>query len=118
MRRCRPPAASESGLRTGIAAIVVQLGFAMMPLRASTTASGLTSDTTSGTSGSRRHADELSMTIAPAAANRSACAFDVAPPAENSAMSMPARSAVATSSTTTSVPFQSSTLPAERADAK
>ena len=62
------PAASCSGLSTGIAAIVVQLGLAMIPLRASATASGLTSLTTSGTSGSMRQAEELSMTTAPAAA--------------------------------------------------
>ena len=41
----RSPAASCSGLSTGIAAIVVQLGLAMIPLRASWIASGLTSDT-------------------------------------------------------------------------
>ena len=58
------------------------------------------------------------MTTAPAAANRGACAFDVAPPAENSATSMPDRSAVATSSTTTSAPRHGSVVPAERADAK
>ena len=112
------PASSCSTRSTGIAAIVVQFGLAMMPLRASRTASGLTSDTTSGTSGSIRHAEELSMTIAPAAANRGACAFDVAPPAENSAMSSPLGSAVAASSTTTSVPLQGSVVPADRADAK
>ena len=117
MRRSRP-ASSASGLRTGIAAIVVQFGFAMIPLRASTTTSGFTSDTTSGTSGSSRHADELSMTTAPAAAKRGACSLDVPPPAEKIAMSIPERSALATSSTTTSCPFQGSTLPAERADAK
>ena len=87
-------------MSTGIAAIVVQFGLAMMPLRASRTAPGLTSLTTSGTSGSIRQAEELSMTIAPAAANRGACSLDVEPPAENSAMSMPDRSAVSASSTT------------------
>ena len=62
------PAASCSGLSTGIAAMVVQLGLAMIPLRASDTASGLTSLTTSGTSGSMRQAEELSTTTAPASA--------------------------------------------------
>jgi hypothetical protein len=57
-------------LSTGIAAIVVQFGFAMMPLGAA--ACGLTSLTTSGTSGSIRHALELSMTTAPASAKRGA----------------------------------------------
>src|SRR3954463_15111761 len=55
------PASSCSGLSTGIAAIVVQFGFAMMPLRASSIAPGLTSATTNGTSGSIRNADELSI---------------------------------------------------------
>jgi hypothetical protein len=101
------PASSASGLSTGIAAIVVQFGFATMPLAASAIASGFTSDTTSGTSGSRRHAEELSMTTAPASANRGACSRDVPPPAEKMATSMSARSSVAvaaTSSTTTSTP--------------
>ncbi len=62
------PAASCSGLSTGIAAIVVQFGLAMMPLRTSASACGLTSLTTSGTSGSMRQAEELSTTVAPAAA--------------------------------------------------
>ena len=64
------PASSCSGLSTGIAAIVVQFGLAMIPLRASAIASGLTSETTSGTSGSIRNAEELSTTIDPASANR------------------------------------------------
>ena len=71
MRRVRP-ASSCSGLRTGIAAMVVQLGLAMMPRPASMTAaiaSGLTSETTSGISGSLRKAEELSTTITPASTN-------------------------------------------------
>src|SRR5690606_25186964 len=93
----------------------------MMPLAASLTASGFTSDTTSGTSGSSRQADELSTTTAPASANRGACSREVPPPAENSAMSMSARSSVAVaarSSTRTSTPANGSVLPAERAEAK
>ena len=58
----------------GIAAIVVQFGLATMPFFASAIACGLTSLTTSGTSGSMRQALELSMTSAPASANRGACA--------------------------------------------
>ena len=87
----RRPASSCSGLSTGIAAIVVQLGLAMMPLRALAIVAGLTSLTTSGTSGSIRHADELSMTMAPAAANRGASSRDEVAPAENRAMSRPRR---------------------------
>ncbi len=81
-------------------------------------ASGLTSVTTSGTSGSIRQADELSITVAPAAANLGAIAFEVDPPAENRAIWRPETSAVAASSTTTSRPAKVSVLPAERAEAK
>ena len=112
------PASSCSGLSTGIAAIVVQFGLAMIPLRARRTASGLTSLTTSGTSGSIRQAEELSTTTAPAAANRGASPARSSAPAENSAMSMPAGSAVSASSTMTSRSPQAIVEPAERAEAK
>ncbi len=45
--------------------IVVQFGLATIPCGASSSASGLTSLTTSGTSASIRQADELSTTVAP-----------------------------------------------------
>jgi hypothetical protein len=85
----RRPAARCSGPSTGIAAMVVQLGLAMMPLGRSARACGLTSDTTSGTSGCMRHADELSITVAPAAANRGASSREAEAPTENSAKSRP-----------------------------
>jgi hypothetical protein len=72
-----------------MAAIVVQLGLATMPLGMSSRAWGLTSDTTSGTSGSMRQADELSTTVAPAAATTGASSSDVYLPAENSTRSRP-----------------------------
>jgi hypothetical protein len=105
-------------LRTGIAAIVVQFGLAMIPLRASVMVSGLTSLTTSGTSGSIRQAEELSTTIAPASANRGARARDVVAPAEKSAMSSPLGSAVLASSTVISRSPYGSSVPADRAEAK
>ena len=83
------PAASASGLTTGMPTMVVQFGLATMPFGIRSRAWGLTSDTTSGTSGSMRHADELSMTVAPAAATRGASSRDAVAPAENSAMSSP-----------------------------
>src|SRR5699024_2437267 len=101
------PAASCNALSAGIAAIVVQLGLAMIPLGGFCACSGLTSDTTSGTSGSLRQALELSTTTAPAAANLGACSLDIVPPAENRATSIPLSSssvAAAVSSTTTSSP--------------
>ena len=65
-----------------------------------------------------RQADELSTTMAPAAAKRGASSRDEAAPAEKRASSRPVRSAVAASSTTTSVPFHGSVRPADRAEAK
>src|SRR3954447_2717180 len=112
------PASSCNGLSAGIAAIVVQLGLAMMPLRALAISPGLTSLTIKGTSGSIRHADELSMTVAPAAANFGATSRDDIAPAEKRAMSRPETSAVAASSTVMSLPFQAKVVPAERAEAK
>ena len=112
------PASSCSGFSTGIAAIVVQLGLAMMRLRAFLISSGFTSLTISGTSGSMRHADELSITVTPHAAKRGASSREDLPPAEKSAMSRPVGSAVDASSTVTSPPFHGSFVPADRADAK
>jgi hypothetical protein len=84
-----------------MAAIVVQLGLAIMPLGGRIASSGLTSETTSGTSGSIRQADELSITIAPAATTLGAVTRDAALPLEKSARSRPPRSAVSVSSTRT-----------------
>ena len=95
----RRPAATCNGFNTGIAAIVVQLGFATMPLGIERSACALTSGTTSGTSGSMRQADELSMTMAPAAASRGASSRDEEAPDEASAISMPEQSAGEASST-------------------
>jgi hypothetical protein len=105
-------------LSTGIAAIVVQFGLAMMPFVASSRACGFTSLTISGTSGSIRQALELSMTSTPAAAKRGACTFDIVAPAEKMATSRPDGSAVSASSTTTSVPRNGRVVPALRAEAK
>ena len=58
------------------------------------------------------------MTMAPAAANRGACSRDVDAPAENSAMSRPAGSAVDASSTVTSPSAHGRVVPADRDDAK
>ena len=79
-------AARCSGASTGMPAMVVQLGLATMPLGRWASSCGLTSDTTRGTSGSIRQADELSITVAPAAATRGASALEAPFPAENSTM--------------------------------
>ena len=114
----RSPAAACSGFSTGMAAMVVQLGLAMIPFGTASSVCGLTSATTSGTSGSMRHAEELSMTVAPAAAKRGASSRDDGAPDEKRASSRPVRSAVAASSTVTSPPFHGRVRPAERAEAK
>ena len=101
-----------------MATMVVQFGLATMPLGMSRSASALASGTTSGTSGSMRQADELSMTVAPAAASRGASSRDTDAGAEHSARSMPERSAVSASSTTTSVLSHGRIEPAERAEAR
>jgi hypothetical protein len=116
-RRVRPQA-SCSGFSTGMAAIVVQFGLAMMPFGMFASACAFTSGTTSGTSGSFRQAEELSITSAPASANFGAYWREVFPPAEKKTMSSPDTSAVATSSTTISVSRYGTFLPAERAEAK
>ena len=95
-------------------AIVVQFGLAMMPFGGLAARCPLTSATISGTSGSMRNAEELSITIAPASANFAANALDEVAPAENRAMSSPLGSAVSASSTTMSVPFHGRVVPADR----
>jgi hypothetical protein len=112
------PASSCNGLSTGIAAIVVQFGLAMMRSVALRISSPFTSLTMSGTSGCMRHAEELSMTITPAAANFGASSLEDVAPAENRATSRPVGSAVDASSTVISPPFHGRVVPALRADAK
>ena len=82
------PAASWIGFSATMSCIVEQFGLAIRPLWSSS-ASGLTSATTSGTSGSRRHLDELSTTTAPASTKRGAHSPEVLPPALKIARSKP-----------------------------
>ena len=82
------PASSWSGFSATTICMVEQLGLAMIPRWASS-ASGLTSLTTSGTSSCMRQREELSITVAPACANLGAHSPEVEPPAENSARSKP-----------------------------
>ncbi len=97
---------------------MVQLGLAMIPFGRSVIASGLTSATTSGTSGSIRNALELSTTTAPLAAATGPYCCERAPPAENSAMSMSVSASSVSSRTSTSPPFHGSFVPALRAEAR
>ena len=89
----------------------------MMPRGASRAASGLISGTTSGTSSSMRKADELSMTTQPAAAAEGANSFEIPPPAEKRAMSIPAKESWVSSFTSISPPRKAKRLPTERAEA-
>ena len=77
--------------------MVEQLGLAMMRQprlpRATNAASRFTSGTTSGTWGSMRNAELLSMTTAPASAKSGARSLLSEPPALNSAMSTSGTSA-------------------------
>src|ERR1700730_8066230 len=101
--------------------MVVQLGLATIPFGMEARVSTLTSGTTRGTSGSMRHAEELSTTIAPAAATLGANSRDVDAPFENRAISIPSKESdgAPESSTTTSAPSvpQGRRRPAERDDA-
>src|ERR1019366_5062490 len=98
--------------------MVVQLGLATIPFGIVINACAFTSGTTRGTSGSIRHAEELSITIAPAAASRGAKTRDDVAPDDARAISMPEKSAVAASSTSIARPFHSMVEPAERDEAK
>ena len=115
MTRSRPTA-SRRAMSTGTSCIVEQFGLAMMPSCASRS-SGLTWLTTSGTFGSIRQADELSMTVAPRLAASGASAFEVSPPALNSAMSTPSKDAGVASATVCATPPTSMTRPTDRPDA-
>src|SRR5579871_3254135 len=76
-------ARSWSGLRATTSWAVEQFGLAMMPFfRNPAIASAFTSGTISGTSGSMRQHDELSMTTAPCAPIRGDHSFDTAEPAD------------------------------------
>ena len=81
-------AASCSGFSATTSCAVEQFGLAMMFfLVKPATASAFTSGTISGTSGSMRQAEELSITTAPAAPIFGDHSFDTAPPADIRQMS-------------------------------
>ena len=63
--QCVNCASTCRGLSTGIAAMVVQFGFATIRFGMKLSAFGFTSLTTKGTAGSMRQADELSITMRP-----------------------------------------------------
>ncbi len=98
------------------ATIATQFGLAMMPPWCRIVWE-LISGTTKGTSGSMRKAQELSITIAPAATARGAHSRARPLPAENSAMSMRSKLLGANASTGNATPAKPKLLPAERGEA-
>ena len=94
----------------------VQFGLAITPLWR-LRSPGFTSGTTSGTLGSMRKADELSITTAPAAFAAGTNSRLRVAPAEKKAMSTPLKDAAVSSSTVYGLPLNSRVLPAERLDA-
>src|SRR3954471_3863923 len=110
------PACFRIGPSATTICMVVQLGFATMPLWASS-ASGFTSDTTSGTSSCIRHWEELSTTTAPVSAKRGAHSSLTADPAENSPMSNPWIVSSSSGTTVSDVSPHGIERPAERSDA-
>ena len=97
--------------------MVEQFGFAMIPLWLFT-ASGLTSGTTNGTSGSILKALELSTTTAPAFAATGANSLLMPAPALNKAISMSLNEFFVSSSTSHNLPQNSNFLPLERPEAR
>ena len=86
-------ALSCSGLSATTSCAVEQFGLATMPfLRKPSRAWAFTSGTTSGTSGSIRQVDELSITTAPWATIFGDHSFDTALPADIKQMSVPLKS--------------------------
>jgi hypothetical protein len=99
--------------------MVEQFGLAMMPrFLYCAIACGLTSLTTSGTSGSMRNCEVLSITTVPALAARGACTAETLAPGENRPISTPVKSNRSRSCTfsTWSSPKETSP-PAERSEA-
>src|SRR5215475_3979524 len=96
--------------------MVEQLGLAMI-LSSLVRASALSSGTTSFLVGSIRHADELSTTVMPAAANLGAHSREVLPPAEKRATAGLAAIASFALTTLNFFPLNSTSLPMDFSDA-
>ena len=99
--------------------MVVQLGLPMIRLGRKRESSPLTSGTTSGTSGSMRKADELSIIRVPWRVMVPAYSSDVEPPAETKAIFTPEKSeSWVSSSTVYSLPRKVYVVPALRFEPK
>mmetsp|Transcript_34365 Transcript_34365/g.86422 ORF Transcript_34365/g.86422 Transcript_34365/m.86422 type:complete len:266 (-) Transcript_34365:317-1114(-) len=116
------PTARCSGVTAMSAMMVEQLGLAMippffLPSLKSAMASGFTSGITRGTPSVMRKADELSTTKHPFSAAMGPKVLEMDPPAENSAMSTPSKDSAVSSSMTYVSPSNSTSLPADLAEA-
>src|SRR6476620_11994040 len=96
--------------------MVEQLGLAMI-LSSAFNTSAFTSGTTSGFEGSILQAEELSITVIPAAANLGAHSSDVLPPAENRATFGFAAIASVMLTTLYFFPLNSTSLPTDLSEA-
>ena len=103
-------------MSTGAICMVEQFGLAMIPGWPSRSAA-LTCETTSGMVGSIRHADELSMTVAPWATAAGASSCDTPAPAEKSAMSTPSNASGTASPISSVRPSIETVRPADRPEA-
>ena len=83
---------------------VVQLGLEMIPFGLLFAISGLTSGTTSGTSGSIRKAAELSTTTTPFAAAIGPHSAEISSGTSNMAMSIPSKASGERATTVSSLP--------------
>src|SRR6186713_854042 len=104
------------GLRATTIWMVEQLGLAMI-LSSFVRASAFNSGTTSFFVGSMRQAEELSMTVMPAAANFGAHSREVLPPAENKATAGLAAIASVALTILYFFPLNSTSLPIDLSDA-
>src|SRR5436309_11846659 len=98
--------------------MVEQLGLATMPLGMCLRASAFTSGTTSGTSGSMRHALELSTTMAPALAAIGLLSRLTEAGVLDSTISTPENASGRIGSTVYVLPLNSIDLPALRSEAR
>ena len=109
-------AARCSGASATISWIVEQFGLAIIPL-CRFTSCGLTSGTTSGTSGSMRNALELSITTAPALTAAGTRRLLISPPALKKVTSTPSKAFSSRMPTWTLRPEKGTRVPAERSEA-
>src|SRR5436305_8199687 len=111
-------ASVDSGFTATVSGIATQFGLATMPFFAWCSCSGFTSGTTSGQSGSMRHAEELSTTIAPAFAAIGEYSLLTEPGVLLNTICTPANASGRSGSTVYGFPANSTVLPALFSEAR